>query len=162
MERERSNTATLIRTSHDSRQTLGVLIASAGDKLFTCKTLELAWKDNQPNISCVPAGRYKCYYTRSSVLSAKKGADVFTYEVIGVPGRTGIRIHSANYFHQLRGCIALGAAHKDLNADTIMDLVHSGETVKAFESFMNKEAFALEIINWDKRIQLGRLSLYFA
>lgn len=139
-------TAEIQRILLNDKQTLGILTAvNTNDEIFVCKTLELAWKDNKPNISCIPSGVYECKYTRSNRLSQVKGTDFYTYEVLGVKGRAGIRIHAANYFFQLLGCIALGSAHKDLNLDQQLDLVHSGTTITQFENFMERKPFILRI-----------------
>jgi hypothetical protein len=136
----------LNRISEDARQSLGTLSVMKSDRqLFVCKTLELPWNNNQSNVSCIPAGSYPCKYTRSNRMSAEKGRDVFTYEVLNVPERAGIRIHAANYFSQLLGCIALGDANNDINRDSEPDVVHSVATVAAFEHLMNQEDFTLVI-----------------
>ena len=137
-------TVKINRFPSDKKQTLGNLMIL--DLEFTCKTLELTWKDNLNSVSCIPVGSYLCRWTRSNRLSKEAGHSVFTYEVIDVPGRSGIRIHSANFFFQLLGCIALGDAHKDINIDQQLDVVHSGKTVKKFNELMNKEDFLLEIV----------------
>lgn len=153
--------ATVIRVD-DIRQTLGVMNVDNGG--FVSKSLELPWKNNDNNISCIPIGKYTCKYTRSPRMSVehltrwlkknvgKTEADcpeseknVYTYEIMNVPKRGGVRIHSANYFHQLRGCIALGNAAKDMDMDGCDDISHSGQTIKAFEKYMNYEDFELEI-----------------
>jgi len=131
----------LIRAQGDEVQTLGVLVTRRDNELWTCKTLELPWKNNAPNISCIPTGTYLCRWTLSCRLRK------WTYEVMGVPKRAGIRIHPANLFHQLHGCIALGDAHKDINADGHLDLIHSGLTVEAFNNLMGCEDFELVISN---------------
>ena len=136
----------LKRFSDDTKQTLGTLSFLKNDgQLFVCKTLELPWKDNQSNISCIPSGTYTCKYTRSNRLSAKKGTDIFTYEVLNVPDRGGIRFHSANFFFQLLGCIALGDALKDINAGNEQDAIHSGATIASFEDQLQKQDFTLVI-----------------
>jgi hypothetical protein len=137
--------AALIRFFGDSKQSLGTIMAMDGAKLFVAKTLELSDKNNQNNISCIPKGTYTCKYTRSTRLSLLTQRDYYTYEVLNVPNRSGIRIHSANFYTQIKGCIALGDSHKDLNADQSLDVVHSGNTTKAFEEFMGKEDFILTI-----------------
>jgi len=135
---------TLKRFSDDTKQTLGILSFIKDDgQLFVCKTLELPWKDNMNNVSCIPVGNYVCKYTRSNRMSKQKGHDVFTYEVLNVPNRAGIRIHSANFFFDLLGCIALGDAHEDINHDSEKDVVHSGITISAFENHMGKQDFKL-------------------
>ena len=137
--------AKLLRIIKSDKETLGVLITEETNEIFVCKSLELAWKGNQSNISCIPAGEYICKWTRSVHLSQLKGEDVFTYQVFDVPEREGIRIHSANYFTQIQGCVALGSALKDINSDGQLDAVHSGETVAKFAEIMNHEDFKLII-----------------
>lgn len=156
-------TVTLTRISDDGKQTLGTL-GVRGNPPFFAKTLELAWKDNQSNQSCIPKGEYICKYTRSNRISklrlnrwlknnpGKTEADcpeevknAYTYEVLNVKGRSGIRIHPANYFFDLLGCIALGSEHKKLNVDEQLDLIHSGDTVAKFDAYMNYKDFKLVI-----------------
>lgn len=153
--------ARIERIIYNDKQTLGIISAYTGKTMFMAKTLELAWKDNQPNISCIPKGIYKVAWTRSNRLSAESEKrwrakntgeppdevkSVYAYEVLNVPNRSGIRIHSANFFYQLLGCIALGSQHKDINLDQQLDVVHSGATVKQFEQVMNRQGFVLEIV----------------
>ena len=138
--------ATLVRQLSTEKETLGILSVENNGELFVCKTLELPWDKNINNASCVPIGEYACKWTRSNRMSAKAGHDVFTYELLSVPNRSGIRIHSANYFHQLLGCISLGDAHKDINLDGEIDVIHSGATVQAFNNLMNQQDFILTIL----------------
>lgn len=141
-------TATLQRISDTGKETLGVFSFIKSDgQLWIGKSLELPWKQNLPEVSCIPQGTYSVVYTRSNRLSRLTGKDYFTYEVLNVPQRTGIRLHSANYFAQLHGCIAIGNAYKDLNADGQMDIIHSGITVKWMCDLMNYQPFTLEIRN---------------
>lgn len=139
-------TVTLKRFYDDAKQSLGTWTAPLDREVFVCKTLELGWLDNQSNVSCIPKGTYVCKWTRSNRLSKEAGKSVFTYEVLNVPGRAGIRIHSANYFFQLLGCIALGDAHKDINLDGKLDVIHSGVTCAKFAKLMNYEDFYLSIL----------------
>lgn len=139
----------VFRVFGNDKQTLGVfcVIDPVSAVVFIARTLELADKANQNNISCILPGKYICKYTKSASFSSAKGSAVYTYEITNVPARAGVRIHSANYFSQLRGCISLGASHKDINADGQLDAIHSGDTITAFEKLMNYEDFELEIIN---------------
>ena len=131
----------VFRTFDNGSQSLGILtVTDETGVIFTCRTLELPYKDNQNSISSFNPGKYKCKYTMSPSFKIK------TYEITNVPGRAGVRIHSANYVSQLRGCIALGDAHKDINGDKLSDVTHSGKTVAEFEKLMNYEDFELEII----------------
>ena len=70
-------------------------------------TVELPWRDNKQQRSCIPVGSYKC----AIVKSPKFGR---VYGVLNVPGRSNVLIHSANFAgdvengwtSQLHGCIA--------------------------------------------------------
>ncbi|MCF7843895.1 DUF5675 family protein [Candidatus Gracilibacteria bacterium] len=125
----------LKRAYSDSNQQLGDIIADG----FTCKTLERAWKDNAKNISCIPKGRYECRWTFSPRFMK------YTYEVMNVPNRSGIRFHGANMFFQLNGCIALGTHYGDLNHDKSADIFNSQTTINRFNAVMGKKPFILDI-----------------
>lgn len=132
----------IVRTFGNEKQTLGVLTTDN----FTCKTLELPDKNNASRISCIPVGKYICKYTKSPLFSKNAGKDVFTYAILSVPNRSGIRIHSVNFVRNLLGCVGLGSAHKDIDIDGQLDIIHSGDTIRAFEKHMNYEDFELEIV----------------
>ena len=136
------------RTYADANQTLGVFVVTGerGPELV-CRTLELPDKQNASNISRIPEGEYKCKYTQSASLKDKNGLPLKTYEILNVPKRGGVRIHSGNFASQIRGCILLGAAHKDINDDGNLDVIHSGQTLINFEQLMEYKDFTLEIID---------------
>ncbi len=70
-----------------------------------CGTIELPWRDNRPNISCIPEGSYRISLYRSR----RFGACLLVRDV---PGRKGILIHPANDAQrELRGCIAPVTKH---------------------------------------------------
>lgn len=131
------------RNWDDGTQFLGDLTMTnfsiALDK-FECKTLELSYKLNAPNISCIPKGIYLVKWTWSWKFMR------YTYEVQAVPSRSGIRFHPANFWFNLLGCIALGDKYGDLNSDKWADLINSKVTVAKFEQFLNKRDFQLEIL----------------
>ena len=70
---------------------------------LTLPTVELPWKHNQPNVSCIPVGVYIIK------LDDYKG-EYPDYKVLDVPNRWAIEIHRANVPTELRGCIAPGTA----------------------------------------------------
>lgn len=90
------------RLSDDGRATLGHLID--GDERVLCKTVELPWKGNRHDVSCIPPGEYFAF--RRPNAETRHDYDVFELEQ--VPGRQNIQIHIANVPHELRGCIAVG------------------------------------------------------
>jgi len=68
--------------------------------LKVCYTIELPWKGNERNVSCIPEGRYAL---------AKRYSERFKWhiEIRDVAGRSDILFHPANYaLRELRGCIA--------------------------------------------------------
>jgi hypothetical protein len=113
----------------------------------TIYTLELPWRDNSNDLSCIPAGVYQCHFTMSPRFHRRM------YLVDGVNKRTGIRIHSANLAGdrtlglkaQLNGCIALGLAFGKMDGQKC--IVLSKPAVRKFESIMDQNSFVLEIIN---------------
>lgn len=108
-------------------------------RTFTCNTLERGYKENKQNISAIPKGEYRCKWTFSPKFMK------YTYEVQGVPNRSGIRIHSASFWSDLLGCIALGKGYANLNTDGKPDLLNSRATVKSFEDLMGRKEFLLVI-----------------
>lgn len=93
----------LIRFGGD-KETLGALIV---DSEPICLTLELPWKNNAQNISRIPAGMYDC----KRVFDRTTGGGSFipeTFEVMGVPGRSGILFHVGNSTKDTHGCILTG------------------------------------------------------
>lgn len=133
----------LHRDTDDGFQTLGRVYVFEDNKLiFKCKSLELPWMDNQRRISCYPPDEYICEMT----LSSRFGKEL--YLVNDVPDRDGIRWHSANYYTQLRGCTALGDEHKDINHDGRLDVIHSGNTMKAFEKALDYKPFKLNVLDF--------------
>ena len=107
-------------------QTIGRLDVVNGDvELFSCMTLELAWNNNLRQVSCIPYGEYSC--------EKKEATAAIPYQhvtVLNVRDRSGIAIHKANYASQLRGCIAVGDKHVDINKDGNLDVTNSSNTFK--------------------------------
>tara|TARA_R110000851_G_scaffold75649_3_gene166721 strand:+ start:10945 stop:11349 length:405 start_codon:yes stop_codon:yes gene_type:complete len=116
--------AVLIRLIENKKQTLGRLFVFDGlDVDFECCTLELPYKANTRNVSCIPTGEYNVLPRTS-----KKFGD--HYEIKDVQLRKFILIHPANYYTQLRGCIAVGHDFYDINGDGEHDLTYSRRTIK--------------------------------
>jgi hypothetical protein len=67
---------------------------------LVCHSIELPWKDNRHQVSCIPEGSYAI----GRRFSPRFG---WHLEVKGVAKRSGILIHPANdALHELKGCIA--------------------------------------------------------
>ena len=132
--------ATLKRTSDDGIQTLGLfMFEGEDDRIVTLGSLERPWKDNAKNISCIPRGTYKVTTTHSNHFKENM------WLVNNVPDREGVRIHSANYFNELEGCISLGLSREDLNKDGELDMVNSRKALSLAKHYLG-ESFELHII----------------
>jgi hypothetical protein len=83
-----------------------------GDRRI-CHTLELPWRDNRVNVSCIPLGTYGLAITHSPRF--KKPLPL----VAGVPKRSGIRMHAANEVSELQGCIAIATGLSIVNGKVI-------------------------------------------
>lgn len=83
------------------QSTLGALYLKQEGRAqtFLCFTVELPWKDNVRRVSCIPEGVYEARYEQHPDLGR-------AWRLQGVPGRSGILIHSANRPGELLGCIA--------------------------------------------------------
>jgi hypothetical protein len=112
----------LTRTTKDRLGTFGFLKTDDDTPKFL--TLELPWKDNTPQISCIPKGEYQLKFIHSP-----KFGEV--YQVTNVPNRDNILIHYGNYTSDIRGCILLGTG--------LMMLADPGisNSKVAFNSFMS-------------------------
>lgn len=89
----------LQRLTQSDNGTFGVWI---NDDRPLFATLELPWKDNQKDISCVPAGTYHVAITFSNHFQK----DVFLLS--GVPNRDNVEIHVGNTVKDILGCIIVG------------------------------------------------------
>lgn len=70
------------------------------DGSLVCHTIELPWKGNEVNVSCIPEGRYLL----EKRITHERG---FHLILKSVPGRSWILIHPANDARtELEGCIA--------------------------------------------------------
>ena len=114
--------------------TLGILTYSD----FKCFTLELPWKNNERNISCIPRS---LGYKGEKHQSPANGSVIAINNVLN---RTYTQIHSANFTRQLRGCIAVGDSIKFLDGDGLPDVTNSGATLSKLLKVLPDE-FTIEI-----------------
>ena len=126
---------TLKRNDTNDDGTDGQIRMPSGLIIFT---LELPWKNNQDNISCIPYGIYTC----KKIKSPKFGV---CYEVLNVPNREKILIHWGNFLKDILGCIEIGLAKgKNGKEDAVYQ---SKDAFKLFMEEMKKyDEFDLEIV----------------
>jgi hypothetical protein len=100
-------------------RTLGRLIVfKDNDIVKTFATLELPWRNNQRNVSCIPSAFYNVIPR-----NAPKFGDHL--HVLDVPGRTGILIHAGNWPREIEGCILVGLGFADIDNDGVLEVASS-------------------------------------
>lgn len=97
---------TLYRYNYGIDLTQGVLFDEKG---YVGDTLELPWKFNTLDVSCIPQGDYEIVYRNDESYHVKEA-----YTVEPVHKREGILIHVANEISELKGCIAIGIKSDDI------------------------------------------------
>lgn len=102
----------------DDVSTLGTV---KGEGLTPLFSLELPWRNNEPNTSCIPAGKYQ------TILAWSNRYRRVMPRLLNVPGRTGVLVHSGNTIHDTHGCILVGLSHEGKT--------WVGESRKAFDLF---------------------------
>jgi hypothetical protein len=108
------------------------------------RCLELQWADNAPQVSCIPVGDYKLRWTLSNRFKR------YTWQIMDVPGRSGIRVHSGNFagagLSDSLGCPLPCLQWADINKDGVIDGVKSKDALSQLEAILKPfEAEGLEI-----------------
>ena len=127
----------IIRLEQTDKETLGILLID--NKIFCC-TLELPWRYNQRDISCIPTGKYTCKKYNSPKYES-------TYIVNDVFDRGYILFHVRNTINDTEGCILLGKDAGYLqNTRAILNSTHT------FQRWLYKtrhfQNFELEIVEY--------------
>ena len=127
----------LVRLESSKEGTFGVLLIKG--KIF-CMTLENPWKDNEPNVSCVPTG----IYCAEKINSPKFG---LSYELKDVQGRTHIIFgHVGNSSKDTLGCMLFGQRFGSIN--DIRGILNSRDAMKEFNhAMLGITSFAVHIRN---------------
>jgi hypothetical protein len=90
----------LQRLSQSPSGTFGKLFDDSEEML--CYTAELPWLNNEPDVSCIPAGVY-------DLIAHDSPEHPNTFEITPVLGRTGILIHNGNIPEvDSMGCVIVG------------------------------------------------------
>ena len=122
-QRERKVNIFINRLQDDGNETLGKLYVYNGLKrVFKCCTLELPYKDNKQNVSCIPCGRYSLEPREN----AKHGKHLLVEDV---QDRSWILIHSGNFNRDTEGCILVGRSFVDIDGDGHKDVSASKATL---------------------------------
>ena len=128
--------AVLFRFSSGIAGTFGNLVGPWGHRL----SVELPWRHNRPNVSCIPLGVYPVIWTWSPRFER------MMYLVTQVPGRSGIRLHVANWPRNLEGCIGPGRKLARFGRPKpAWGVTNSGSTLHEIESVMATRPFKLNV-----------------
>lgn len=120
----------LPRFFQNKNKTLGNLELWHDDELLLrLRTIELPWLNNEVGKSCIIAKKYRARIHQSP----NHGWSLWIHNV---PGRTEILVHIANYVRRLKGCVAPGLYHRDIDRDGIIDVANSGDAMKILEIYL--------------------------
>lgn len=111
---------------------------------FSSYSLELPWRDNRPNVSCIPPGTYPLAWRISRRFKA--------YHIKNVPSRSAILIHSGNFAGDIekgfkthvQGCVLLGRKFGKLQGQRAV--LSSRNTVKEFNALLEGRTARITII----------------
>lgn len=116
----------------------GYVLNDQGKVIFSFYTLELSWKNNERQISCIPIGKYEVVKRFS-----QKYKDHF--HILNVPNRTWILIHHGNFHKDTLGCVLVGKELKDIDGDGMLDVTASLATMRKLNKLLPKK-FNVEIL----------------
>jgi hypothetical protein len=130
------------RYSNEKEQTIGkfFLLDNNNSVIKEFHSMELPWLDNQQNISCIPTGNYKAVIHYSPTFGK-------CLWIKDVEGRSEILIHAANFFYDLRGCIAIGKDLYDIDGDSYIDITSSRDSLtELMELLDNQTVVDIDIV----------------
>lgn len=129
--------AMLIRTHMTEDFARGYFIMDG----FVRPSLELPWRDNTRNVSCIPEGEYRCDVFRSERWDK-------VYEVQNVPGRSAILFHPGNTTADIEGCILLGTTRGMLPLpDGDEAVLTSQRAIEEMFDHTSSKPFWLRVVN---------------
>jgi hypothetical protein len=118
----------ILRRVEQARQTLGLLsVYEAGEKVYSCATLELPWQDNENRKSCIPPAPAETAEYKWQRHQSQRYDDCIW--VRGVDSRSEILIHAGNFVSDTLGCILVGEKIRDINHDSLSDVTNSQATL---------------------------------
>lgn len=135
----------LPRIAQSEHGTFGALVRE--DLVPFALTLELPWRGNETDVSCIPPGMYCC----EPFLSPVRGK---VFKLVNVPGRTDVELHSGNVMANSRGCILVGEAFEPIKGQD--GIAYSRDAYAELLTLTNWQPFELTII--DPPANLRRLT----
>lgn len=140
----------LYRYSSSNQGSKGLLITPGLDLSHFC-IMELPWRDNKPNYSCIPDGEYLCKYRESKKFRQH-------YHLQEVEGRSWILTHTGNLAGDTKrgwkthshGCLLIGSRFGKLKIDEYKyqdAVLNSRPTLRKLIKALEKEDFTLRIVS---------------
>ena len=122
-----SKRVVLQRVWMDENQSTGSLIVldKFRQPIYISPCIERGDRNNERNVSNVPTGTYPLVWESSPKFG-------MAWELKDVPNRSECKIHAANMWDEINGCIAPGTYLGELNADGYYDTLASGDSLKRF------------------------------
>jgi hypothetical protein len=135
----------LQRVWSDENQSTGSLIVleETGQPVYLSPCIERGDRNNQKNVSNIPAGTYPLVYEHSPKFG-------MCWEIKEVPNRSECKIHAANFWDQINGCIAPASFLGKLNSDGYYDALSSGDALDRFNKAlegMENEVITITVYN---------------
>lgn len=118
------------------------------DGVVLFNTMEKPWKNNEPMISCIPAGVYElnpCVSPKFGKTYCLENTDLGVSHHSNTK-RTHILIHKANMASELHGCIAPVSSFGVLNGETEWCGMSSAVAYNKLMGILNGEPHSIEII----------------
>lgn len=135
--------ALLVRLQALPDRTLGNLYVFNGlMKLGQFTTLELPWRENEKNRSCIPEGDYR--------LSLRGPTDRFKYThllVHDTAPREMVLVHRGNFPKNTTGCVLVGMGFGNADGDKIPDVLSSEAAMNLLVQMIPEEPIPLTVID---------------
>lgn len=129
----------ILQRSYHPQGTNGML-SIKGQPAPLCYTIELPWRNNEPQRSCIPEGTYALEKRYSKQFKAH-------LHVTQVPGREWILIHPANHaLEELKGCIAPVTLITGMGKGILSRQACKRLSEKVEEAIRKKEPISLTIV----------------
>lgn len=126
-------TLKLLRFQGDQNQSMGALIVQDEQcrPLYVRPCIERGYRDNEQNVSNVPANIYPIVFEYSPKFQQN------LWELKDVPNRSECKIHAANFWFQLNGCMSPGMSLGDINEDGYIDVKRSVDAINELHRVMD-------------------------
>lgn len=122
----------LILQRHQLKST-GIFGSLASADEIVAVTLEHAFQNGDLWLPAIPEGVYTCQRGMHQLEGMKEPFE--TFEIMNVPGHTGILFHVGNYNRDSSGCVLLGSM---IISDSAGDMITGSS--KTFQKFMQLQA----------------------